>query len=66
MEKFFIESDSFSSKTIAYMELSSDPDETVLNYQFSKNQENVVIMSDKHNLLTFNLYDIRNPSSSID
>jgi hypothetical protein len=29
MEKFFIEADSFSSKTIAFLELSSDPDELV-------------------------------------
>jgi hypothetical protein len=62
LEKFFIESDSFSSKTIAYLELSNDPDETVLLYQFSKNQEKVAIISDKHNLSTFDLYEIRNPS----
>lgn len=61
MEKFFIESDSFSSKTIAYLELSSDPDESVLLYKFSENQEKVVIMSDKRNLTTFNIYEIRNP-----
>ena len=61
LEKFFIESDSFSSKTISYLELSSDPDETVSQYQFSQNQEKVVILSDKNNLSTFNLYEIRNP-----
>ena len=62
LEKFFIESDSFSSKTIAYLELSNDPDETVLKNQISKNQEKVAIISDKHNLSTFDLYEIRNPS----
>lgn len=31
-------------------------------YQFSKNQEKVAIISDKHNLSTFDLYEIRNPS----
>lgn len=54
LEKFFIESDSFSSKTLAYLQLKT-PDERPALYNISQCQDKVVVYSNKRSLYTFSL-----------
>lgn len=54
LEKFFIESESFSSKTLAYLQLKS-PDERVQEYNVSQCQDKVGVYSSKRSLYIFSM-----------
>jgi hypothetical protein len=58
VEKFFIEADSFSSKTIAYLSLTHPQDESVTHYCINYTQDRLALLSNKGSLYTFNLTEV--------
>lgn len=54
LEKFFIETDSFSSKTLAYLQLA-DQETSLVDYSFSSSQQALALLTTKNSLYTFSL-----------
>lgn len=65
IEKFFIESDSFTSKTLAYLQLN-DKDEMIEKYVISQSQDKLALLSTFNNLYTFVLRDLESESKEVD
>ena len=58
IEKFFIEADSFSSKTIAYLQLKEPQREKVVSYNFSRACQKVAVYTTSGSLYVFGDWEI--------
>ncbi|CDW76778.1 UNKNOWN [Stylonychia lemnae] len=63
IEKFFIENDSFSSKTQAFLQMANKEEE-VLQYNIAQNQEKVAILTDRSNIYIYNISDLEQKLSN--
>jgi hypothetical protein len=57
IEKFFIENETFSSKTLGYFQLQ-DSKENCTVYCISERQDKVVMLTDRNNLYVFAIGDL--------